>query len=72
MYQQNIFEVGGVTSNDIRAYLDLQVHEQGICNATKARKLTAIRLFFNYLVESGQIEASPAASIKSPKITERA
>jgi len=71
LYQQGKFKVSEVTSEDIRAYLDFLAHGRGNCNAARARKLAAIKSFFNYLVDSGQLEASPAASIKSPKITER-
>ena len=60
-----------VTSENIQAYLDFLAHGRGNCNAARGRKLAAIKSFFNYLVDSGQLEASPAASIKSPKITER-
>ena len=71
LYQQGKFEVNEVTREDIRAYLDFLAHGRGNCNAARARKLAAIKSFFNYLVDSEQVEASPAASIKSPKITER-
>lgn len=71
LYQQGKFKVSEVTSENIQAYLDFLAHGRGNCNAARGRKLAAIKSFFNYLVDSGQLEASPAASIKSPKITER-
>jgi len=71
LYQQGKFKVSEVTSENIQAYLDFLAHGRGNCNAARGRKLAAIKSFFNYLVDSGQLEASPAASIKSPKVTER-
>jgi len=38
---------------------------------TRARKLAAIKSFFNYLVENEELEANPASSIKSPKIPQK-
>jgi site-specific recombinase XerD len=40
---------------------------RGNPSATRARKLAAIKSFFNYLLESGGLETNPASSIKSPK-----
>jgi len=60
-----------VTKDDIRAYLDYLILEKGNSNVTRARKLAAIKSFFNYLVENEGLEANPAASVKSPKIPEK-
>lgn len=64
------FEAEEVTKDDIQAYLDYQANARGNSNVTRARKLAAIKSFFNYLVENGGLEANPAASVKSPKIPE--
>jgi len=69
--QRGKFEVGEATKNDIRAYLDYVVTDRGNCSATRARKLAAIKSFFNYLVENEELEVNPAASIRSPKIPEK-
>ncbi|HEY91759.1 MAG TPA: tyrosine-type recombinase/integrase, partial [Dehalococcoidia bacterium] len=71
LYQQGKLKISEVTSEDILAYLDFLAYQRGNCNAARARKLAAIKSFFNYHVDSGQLETSPAALIKSPKITER-
>jgi len=71
LHQQGKFGVGEVTRDDIRAYLDYLTLERGNSGVTRARKLAAIKSFFNYLVENEGLEANPAASIKSPKIPER-
>jgi site-specific recombinase XerD len=71
LYQRGKIEVGEVTKADIRAYLDYVATSRGNCNVTRARKLAAIRSFFNYLVENEGLGANPAASIGSPRIPER-
>ena len=60
-----------VTKDDIRAYLDYVARTRGNCNATRARKLAAIKSFFNYLVDNQELEVNPAASIRSPKVPEK-
>ena len=69
--QRGKFEVGDVTKADIRAYLDYVASGRGNSNATRARKLAAIKSFFNYLVENEELEVNPAASIRSPRIPEK-
>jgi len=64
-------EIGQVTKADIRAYLDYLATGRGNSSATRARKLAAIKSFFNYLVENEGLEADPAASIRSPRIPEK-
>ncbi len=43
------------------------VSERGAARSTVARKLAAIRAFYRVLVERGEIEASPADLVASPK-----
>ncbi len=71
LHRQGKFEVGEVTKDDVRAYLDYQATVRGNSNTTRARKLAAIKSFFNYLVENEGLEVNPAASIRSPKIPEK-
>jgi len=71
LYQRGKFRVEEVTKDDIRAYLDYLSVERGNPGVTRARKLAAIKSFFNYLVENEGLEANPAASIRSPKIPEK-
>ncbi|MBI2957606.1 MAG: tyrosine-type recombinase/integrase [Chloroflexi bacterium] len=60
-----------VTKEDVRAYLDYLAHARGNSSAARARKLSAIRSLFNYLVENEGLPNNPAASIRSPKIAEK-
>ena len=71
LHQRGKFEVGEVTKADIRDYLDYVATSRGNSNVTRARKLAAIKSFFNYLVENEELEANPAASIGSPRIPEK-
>jgi len=70
LHERGKFEVGEVTKADIRDYLDYQATARGNSNATRARKLAAIKSFFNYLIETEELQTNPASSIKSPKIPE--
>jgi len=70
--QRGKCEVGELTKADIRAYLDYVATVRGNFNVTRARKLAAIKSFFNYLVENEGLKVNPAASIKGPKIPEKA
>ena len=69
--QRAIFNTGEVAKDDIRAYLDYTAISRNNSVVTRARKLAAIKSFFNYLVENEGLEANPAASIRSPKIPEK-
>ncbi len=69
--QRGKFEVEEVTRAAIQFYLDYVAISRSNCNITRARKLAAIKSFFNYLVENEGLEASPAASIRSPRIPEK-
>jgi len=68
LHQRGKFKVGEVAKVDIRAYLDYVATARGNSNTTRARKLAAIKSFFNYLVENEGSEVNPAASIRSPKL----
>ncbi len=71
LHQRGKFEAGEVTKDDIRAYLDYQATAKGNSSATRARKLAAIKSFFNYLVENEGLEVNPTASIRSPEIPDK-
>ncbi len=71
LHQRGKFEVGEVTKDDIRGYLDYVATARGNSNVTRARKLAAIKSFFNYLVENEELEVNPAASIRNPRIPEK-
>jgi site-specific recombinase XerD len=57
---------GGVDARALRRYAGV-LSERGASRSTVARKLAAIRAFYRVLVERGEIEASPADLVASPK-----
>lgn len=46
----------------------LHLKERKYASSTVARKTAAMKSFFHYLVESGQISSDPAAMLSSPKV----
>ena len=53
-------------SRELRRYAGF-LSENGATKTTVARKLAAVRTFYRYEVERGELEASPADLISSPK-----
>ena len=70
LHQRGKFEAREVTKDDIKAYLDFLASDKGNAAVTRARKLAAIKSFFNYLVENEEVKANPASAIKSPRVAE--
>jgi len=64
-------EIGEVTKDDIRAYMDFLANVRNNSAVTRARKLAAIKSFFNYLVENEELGVNPASAIKSPRIPQK-
>jgi len=59
-----------VDKHTLRDYLS-QVMEQGLAKASIARKLSAIRSFYRYLLREEIISTSPVATTSSPKLDQR-
>ncbi len=59
-----------VDRNVMRDYLS-QLVQRGIVKASMARKLSAIRSFYRYLVREGLITTNPVAATSSPKLDKR-
>jgi integrase/recombinase XerD len=53
--------------SDLRAYTD-RLRREGLSNRSIARHITAIRCFFRFLVEEGELKADPSELLASPKI----
>jgi len=60
-------EVDRLTLRDYLSHL----MKQGLVKASIARKLSAIRSFYRYLLREGVISTSPAATTSSPKLDKR-
>jgi len=56
-----------VDRHDLRQYLS-GLMEQGFVKASIARKLSAIRSFYRYLLREGAVTTSPVATTSSPKL----
>ena len=59
-----------VDRHTLRDYLS-HLMEQGFVKASIARKLSAIRSFYRYLLREGMVSASPVATTSSPKLDKR-
>ena len=61
-----------VTDEEIHAYLEYMKHkDQPYASSTIARKVAAIKSFFNYLTTQNAIEENPPLEIESPKVKKR-
>lgn len=61
-----------VTDNDIEAYLTYMKHKaQPYASSTIARKVAAIKSFYNYLTAQGVVADNPTIEIDSPKVKKR-
>ncbi len=68
--QKNIKSLKEVNKQTLRGYL-AHLMEQGFAKSSIARKMSAIRSFYRYLLREDMISASPAATTASPKLDKR-
>ena len=65
-------EWSAVSDSDIEAYLTYMKHKsQPYASSTIARKVAAIKSFYNFLTAQGIIETNPTVNIDSPKVKKR-
>lgn len=60
-----------VTINDIRSFLAYLTNSCNSKPATRSRKSSSIRVFFNYLTQEKLIDKNPAQTLKNPKQEKR-
>ncbi len=60
-----------ITTNDINSFLSYLALNQGSRPATRARKISTIRIFFAYLYDQKLIDDNPTLGIKTPKQEKR-
>ena len=65
--RQEVANWGGVTQDHLITYL-LHLKERGYKGSTVARKTAAMKSFFHYLVETGQVPGDPSSQLSSPKV----
>lgn len=58
------FRIGRVTTGDVASFRDHLRRDQGQAVATVNRAVVAIRRFFNWLAEEGQLTTNPARKVK--------
>lgn len=65
-------EIATITSEDVMRYLYYTAKVRGNTSVTRARKLSSIKGFYNYLVvTTKELEVNPAEHIDSPKIPKK-
>ncbi|MCM0083403.1 site-specific tyrosine recombinase XerD [Geomonas sp. Red32] len=57
---------GGVTPTDIASYL-ARLNDEGIAPRSRARALSALRMFHRFLVTEGYCDTNPTSIIEAPK-----
>lgn len=62
--------VDQIKREDILSYLEI-MYRKGYASRTTARKISCIKTFFRYLLETGQILNNPTEHIDSPKLAKR-
>lgn len=68
--QFDVSEWDDVTVSTVDAYVD-HMKEQAYASSSVARKVAAIKSFFNYLFARGLISENPTTNIDSPKVKKR-
>lgn len=58
-------EIGAIGTKDLRAFMDYLHHERGVPCTPKSysRRLTTLKVFFNWLAEANILEQDPAVSL---------
>ncbi|SEP96930.1 tyrosine recombinase XerD subunit [Faunimonas pinastri] len=65
-FRLNAGGLASATASDIRDYLQ-DLHARGFAATSQARRLSALRQFFRFLMEEGEREDDPTATAESPK-----
>lgn len=60
--------VGDVSATDIKEYLNHLKNDRMLKATSLSRQIASIRVFFDFCVEQGMIEGSPATAIHNPKL----
>ncbi len=70
LYKENVATLDEVERQLLRQYI-ASLQEQGFEKSSISRKLSAIRSFYNYLMERDMLSANPLDTVSSPKIDKR-
>ncbi|HZG77945.1 MAG TPA: tyrosine recombinase XerC [Paenibacillus sp.] len=64
---QSCDDLSAVTYMTVRSFL-ASLHEKQLAKRSVARKLSALRSFFRFLMQEGRVSSNPMQSIRSPKL----
>ena len=68
----NLTDWASVSEDDIEAYLTFMKHKaQPYASSTIARKVAAIKSFYNFLATQGLVDENPTLEVDSPKVKKR-
>ena len=68
----DISTIKNITLQDIHGYISYMARELQSSPATRARKISAIRVFFKYLTSKAKLlDVNPAQDLESPKLGQR-
>ena len=68
----DVVAIKKITLEDIHAYISYMATELKSKPATRARKVSSIRVFFNYLSQKAKIiEVNPAQNLETPKLRKK-
>ena len=56
---------------DLRSFLGFLTQENNSKAATRSRKVSSLKMFFNYLCENNILEINPSQNLKTPKLDKR-
>ena len=70
LHNKGIVDVRKTAKLDMRAFL-LSLKRRNLSSRTMARNLVALRTFFRFLIQEGQVDVSPAEELESPSMTKK-
>src|SRR5512139_168936 len=70
LHSKGIADLRKTAKIDVRAFLHW-LRRRDLSSRTMARNLVALRTFFRFLIQEGQIDVSPAEELESPSITKK-
>ena len=69
--RKQCFDPLTVDRMDLRRYV-AQLHRSGLKPATIARKMSAVRTYFRFLIRNGHLDADPTGELRTPRLPKRA
>jgi integrase/recombinase XerD len=70
LHDKGIVDVRKTAKLDVRTFL-LSLKRRNLSSRTMARNLVALRTFFRFLIQEGQLDVSPAEELESPAMTKK-